>query len=135
MKILLDSNIVIDSLAMRTPHNKNSDAIFTLIINKDITGYINTSSVTDIYYVIRKTFNDTDSRQKIRELLKLLEAIEVTKGDCYAALDSLIPDFEDAVVAVCADKVNIDYIVTRDEEFLKIPNAISPGDFLKKFDT
>jgi hypothetical protein len=37
-------------------------------------------------------------------------------------------------VAVCADKENLDFIVTRDEEFLKIPKAISPSEFLKKIE-
>jgi predicted nucleic acid-binding protein len=91
--------------------------------------------VTDIYYILRKTYsvNDEDCRVKIRGLLDLLQAIAVTKDDCYTALDSLMPDFEDALVIACADKVNIDFIVTRDDEFLKIPNAISPDEFLKKF--
>jgi len=43
-----------------------------------------------------------------------------------------MPDFEDALVAVCADKENLNFIVTRDEEFLKLPKAISPSEFLKK---
>ena len=91
--------------------------------------------MTDIYYILRKTFSvkDQDCREKIRGLLKLFEAIEVTEGDCLKALDSIMPDFEDALVTVCADKVNIDYIITRDNEFLKLPKAISPDKFLKKF--
>jgi len=132
MKILLDTNVIVDNLAVREPFNKNANAIFNLIIEEHITGFVNTSSITDIYYILSKTFSDTENRAKIRVILNLLQAIEVTKGDCFNALDSLMPDFEDALVAVCADKVNIDYIVTRDEEFLKIPNAISPSDFLKK---
>jgi hypothetical protein len=36
-------------------------------------------------------------------------------------------------VTVCADKEDIDFIVTRDTEFLKIQNAISPDEFLMKF--
>jgi len=31
-----------------------------------------------------------------------------------------------------ADKVNLDYVVTRDDEFLKLPNVISPNEFLSK---
>jgi hypothetical protein len=30
----------------------------------------------------------------------------------------------------CADKMSLDYIVTRDEELLKLPNAILPIEFL-----
>jgi len=64
--------------------------------------------------------------------LYVLQAIEITKYDCQTALDSPLPDFEDALVVVCAEKVNLDYIVTRDEELLVLPNAISPIEFLSK---
>ena len=133
MKILVDTNVIVDNLASREPYAQDAKIIFTMIAKKNITGYVNTSSITDIYYIIRKTFNDTDSREKIRTILNLLRAIEVTRADCVAALDSPIADFEDALIAVCADKEDLDFIVTRDTEFLKLENAISPSDFLKKF--
>ena len=41
-------------------------------------------------------------------------------------------DFEDALIIVCVDREGIDFIVTRDVEFLKIPKAISPSEFLEK---
>jgi len=130
MKILLDTNVILDSLASRKPYDKQADGIFDLIAKNRIEGYLNTSSVTDIYYILRKTLGDTVCRNEIRKILYILQAIEVTKSDCQIALDSPITDFEDALVVVCADKVNLDYIVTRDEELLKHPNAILPKEFL-----
>jgi predicted nucleic acid-binding protein len=133
MKILVDTNVIIDNLTLREPYAGDAKTIFSMIAKKRITGYVNTSSVTDIYYIIRKTYSDTDSREKIRTLLNLLRAIEVTRVDCFTALDSPMPDFEDALVSVCADKEDLDFIVTRDVEFLKIPKAILPSEFLGKF--
>jgi predicted nucleic acid-binding protein len=133
VKILIDTNVIIDNFAVREPYNENANKIFNLIIEERIIGYVNTSSITDVYYILRKSsFSDQESRTIIKTLLHLLQAIEVTKDDCWEALKSLMPDFEDALVTVCADKVNIDYIITRDDEFLKIPKAISPDEFLKK---
>jgi len=54
MKILLDTNVILDSLASRKPHDKNADDIFDLIAKNHIEGYLNTSSVTDIYYILKK---------------------------------------------------------------------------------
>ena len=132
MKILIDTNVILDSLASREPYDKSADDIFDLIAKNRVEGYLSTSSVTDIYYILRKTLGDAASRNEIRKILYVLQAIEITKSDCQTALDSPISDFEDALVVVCADKVNLDYIVTRDEEFLKHPNVISPIDFLSK---
>ena len=128
---MLDTNVIIDSLSARTPHNADSDVIFDLIADKVIAGYTTTSSLTDIYYILRRGFGDTDSRNKIKMLLSIVRIIEVTKSDCLTALESPMPDFEDALVVVCADRVNLDFIITRDVEFLKVPKTISPSKFLE----
>ena len=132
MKILLDTNVILDSLASREPYNKNADDIFDLIAKNRVKGYLNTSSVTDIYYILRKTLGDTASRNEIRKILYILQAIEVAKADCHMALDSPIADFEDALVVVCADRMELDYIVTRDDALLKLPQAVLPNEFLDK---
>lgn len=133
MKILIDTNVILDTFLVREPHNQYSDKIFDFVGDNLITGYINASSVTDIYYVLRKKFNDTDSRNKIEMLLDLLNVIGVTKSELLSALKSPNPDFEDALVTVCAEKEDLDYIVTRDGEFLKLPIAIAPHEFLEEF--
>jgi len=44
-----------------------------------------------------------------------------------------MPDYEDALVAVCADRINADYIVTRNIKDFKNSSvkAITPKDFLQ----
>ena len=130
MRVLIDTNVIIDNLASRAPYNKDAKAIFNHIAAKQISGYVSISSITDIYYILRKTFNDIESKEKIRTLMHLFEAIIISKKDCFDALDSLVSDFEDALVVVCAEKEDLNYIVTRDLELLKLPKAISPSGFL-----
>ena len=53
-------------------------------------------------------------------LLSHYTVVSVTHEDCINALKlSAIDDFEDALVAVCAKKADADYIVTRDDKFLR----------------
>ena len=59
MKVLFDTNIVIDILKRREPYYENSNKILMLIINEKIDGIIGTSAITDIYYLIRKQYADT----------------------------------------------------------------------------
>ena len=70
-----------------------------------------------------------------RSLFTVFDIIDVLETDCRKALDSLLDDYEDALVAVCGNKANVDYIITRDEDFLNLPNSpatvISPTDFLQ----
>jgi predicted nucleic acid-binding protein len=132
MNILVDTNVILDTLAIREPYNEHSDMIFDLIANEKIIGYMTTSSITDVYYVLRKTLNDADSRNKIEALLNLFQIIEVTKTDCLTALKSPIRDYEDALIFVCADREELDCIITRDDNFLNYQKAIAPKTFLEK---
>ena len=59
--------------------------------------------------------------------------VDVTKVDLLAALDSPIKDFEDALVSTCVIKASLDFIVTRDTEFLKNEKTIAPNEFLERF--
>jgi len=62
--------------------------------------------------------------------IKVLNILTVTRSDCETALDSLLGDFEDALLLASSEKANIDFIVTRDEIFLKASKTISPSNFL-----
>ena len=130
---LIDTNVVLDSLANRVPFNKESDAIFDLIKEGKINGYITASSVTDIYYLLNKAVGYDLCLKYLENLLEGFEVVSVTKADCVEALISPIKDYEDALVAACSDKAGLDFIVTRDAKFLSAPKTITPSDLLKKF--
>ena len=131
-KALIDTNVVLDRLANRQPFNVEAQAIFNLIGNNKVTAYITASSVTDIFFLLRKAIGYDLSIKAIQDLLDAFEVISVTRDDCENALKSPIKDYEDALVSVCADKEGLDFIVTRDVEFLKLPKAVDPSAFLKK---
>ena len=54
MKVLFDTNIVIDILKRREPHYENSNRVFMLAVDDKIDGIICTSAITDIYYLTKK---------------------------------------------------------------------------------
>mgnify|MGYP002726413804 CR=1 FL=1 len=79
MKILLDTNIVIDILTAREPFFGDSYGAFLKILKGSHIPCISASSVTDIAYILRKYISDQSLRfQKIQNFLKLIE-IEDTK--------------------------------------------------------
>jgi len=131
-KILIDTNVILDKMAKRLPFNDEADTIFNLIIQGKIVGFTTASSITDIYFLLSKAIGSNLSLKAIENLLNILEVISVTKDDCIEALNLGIKDFEDALVVACADKEGIDFIVTRDVEFLNTPNAIAPNEFLSR---
>jgi predicted nucleic acid-binding protein len=78
---------------------------------------------------------DIAAREALRNLFNVLVITSIDGNDCISALNLPMTDFEDAVIAVCAGKDNIDYIVSNDKEFLQVDSNIArvvpPGDLLK----
>ena len=134
MKVLLDTNIILDVFLSREPNAEPAEKIFEMIYQDKIQGYTTASSITDIYYITAKRLGDTAAREALRNLFNLLGVIAVDGADCVYALDVPIPDYEDALVMVCAGKVDIDYIITNDAEFLRVDSetaqVITAVDFL-----
>ena len=135
MKVLIDTNVVLDVIANREPFNLDAQKIINQILDGKFEGYITANSTADIYYIARKHLNHNDLRNTMRSLFTVFHIIDVLETDCRKALDSLLDDYEDALAAVCGNKANVDYIITRDEDFLNIPSSparvISPADFLQ----
>lgn len=114
MKILVDTNVIIDALTSREPWNESAEKIFLLGANHIVDLYITASSATDIYYLIRKHLHSAQTaKQVMGKLYSLINILEVTGTNCIEALASPIADYEDAVVERVVSRKNIDYIVTR----------------------
>lgn len=135
MKILLDTNVVLDAIAEREPFKGAAQRIILLVADNVVEGCITANCLTDIYYIARKTLSDNVAREALRNLFELFSIVDLRGADCEAALDIAMDDYEDAVAVVCARKAGVDYVITRDEAFLHSESkslAISPNDFLGK---
>ena len=134
MKILVDTNIIIDALTSREPFREDAEQIFLLAANQIEDMYITASSATDIYYLVRKHLHSTEKAKGVMtKLYELFYILDVTSADCQEALLSEINDYEDAVISCCAGRNHMDYIITRnirDYEKSKI-QAILPEEFIK----
>lgn len=131
MKILVDTNVIIDALTGREPFREAAEGIFMLAANQTEDMYITASSATDIYYLIRKYLHNTEkAKSTMSKIFELFDILDVTAGDCQEALCIDMKDYEDAVVSCCANRNQMDYIVTRnirDYEQSKV-KAILPED-------
>ena len=135
MKVLLDTNILIDIVEKRKPHFSDSYQIFIKSAERKIEAIIGASSVTDIYYVTRRNCRNAEQAIGfIIDMLKVVTAVDTKAADIQEAIRLNFSDFEDAVIAATAVRENVDYIITRNtDDFIKsIVPAISPADFLKK---
>ena len=134
MRILADTNVIIDALTSREPWKESAEKIFLMAAEDRIEMYITASSATDIYYLVRKYLHNAETAKQVMEkLYSLVRILEVTANDCIDALVSPISDYEDAVVEKVASGKGIDYIVTRNIKDYQAgrTKVILPDDFVK----
>ena len=133
MKVLIDSNIVLDILLNRSAFFTDSKAIFDLAEKKKIIGYVSASAVTDIFYIASKGIGKDIARKALKSLLSVFKPATVTDNHIYQALDLDWSDFEDSVQFVVGEGLAVDYIITRNTHDFSSSSitAITPEQFIQ----
>ena len=135
MNVLIDTNVILDDILNRVPLAETARKIGQLATDDVISAYLTANCLTDIFYIVSKSRDGDTARKTIKNLLLVFSVVSVDGDDCRNAIDLPISDFEDALVVVCAEKADLDYIVTNDQGFLGIAElsipAISPSEFLR----
>lgn len=117
MKVMFDTNIILDILLNRQPFCEMSARVIDLSATKVIEGYISASAITDIYYLAYKTIRDKNKVCSLLErLLQIVSVAGVAETEILPALKSGWNDFEDAVQYYTARNIEVSYIVTRNKK-------------------
>ncbi|WP_139652019.1 type II toxin-antitoxin system VapC family toxin [Raoultibacter phocaeensis] len=113
MELVLDTNIVLDHIDRREPFYELSRKVCLLGIVEAANTYISVNMLTDLYYLLCKDFGSQGAQDMIENNLSFLRLVGITPEDARKALAARWGDFEDCLVARCAEKIGADYIVTR----------------------
>lgn len=113
MKVLFDTNVVLDVLLARDPHVDDAARLFALVDHKRIDGVVCATTVTTIFYIASKTAGVRVARQQVESLLSLFSVAPVTGLVLSSALKLNFSDFEDAVIHEAAAGAGVNAIVTR----------------------
>ena len=134
MRLMLDANIILDVLQAREPYLADSSRISKMCETNLAEGHISTLSFANLVYVMRKELDP----EKIEEVLKALSLIfrfdDLTQADINNAASLKWNDFEDAVQATIAKRINADYIITRNVKDYKESKitALMPSEILAR---
>lgn len=134
MKVLIDTNILLDVLDERDGFWEDSLAVWNLCRDGKINGFISALSIPNIIYIMRKSLTPEKTEDLIRKMSILFEIVDMKASDITEASQMLVRDFEDGVQMVTAKRIQADYIVTRNtRDFLssEVPR-IEPMELLKK---
>lgn len=136
MRVLIDTNILIDFIAMRRPFYPYALKIIDACDRKLLHGCVAAHSIPNIYYILRKEVSSQDRKDILKSLCQILTVEALGREQITNALDdSGFSDFEDCLQCQCAAAFSADFIVTRNaEDFSASPiPAISPEDFCAQF--
>jgi predicted nucleic acid-binding protein len=132
VKVLVDTNVVLDHLLAREPHVGPAEQVMSLVDVGRLEGLLCATTVTTIHYLACRAAGATAAAEHLRSLLGVFSVASVDGDVLRNALDGRFADFEDAVVHEAALKAGAAAILTRDVKGFassEIP-VFSPAEFL-----
>lgn len=113
MKVLIDTNIILDVLCKRPAFYEDAAKIFKLCEVKKISGVISALSIPNIMYILRKELDADKTREILDSLMLIFSVADLKADDLKKAADMRFKDYEDAIQSACATRIKANYIVTR----------------------
>jgi predicted nucleic acid-binding protein len=134
MRILFDTNIVLDILLGRIPWHAEASAIFEFARREELKASVTTLCIANVFYIGRRLAGLEKAEQSVRDCLAAFEVLAVNRHTLETAIQLAGSDFEDKIQIAVAMEAQLDGIVTRDPTgFSASPiTAYSPGELLKK---
>ena len=136
MKVLLDTNVVLDYLGANSGFTDDAEKVFDLAARRNDIKLVSSLAITDIVYVLKRAVKDpTLVRRKYESLRKRIHILSVTEYDIDSAFSRNWKDFEDAVQYTVAESNAVDCIVTRNKNDFeeKVIPCYCPSEFLDIF--
>jgi len=113
VKILFDTNIILDVLLNRANFIDLSATLVSLVESKELEGYLCATSITTLDYLITKALNQGKAKNEIQKLLNIFQISSVNSEVINLSVTSNFKDFEDAVQYYSGKCSGVDAIVTR----------------------
>ena len=133
MKVLIDTNVILDVLCNRPDFIEDSSKIWKYCEIDKIDGYISALSIPNIVYILRKELTPKKTQQIIQQIMMIFNVVELKSSDLKSAAEMLADDFEDAIQMCCASRIKADYIITRNIRDFKNSKiiALKPSELLE----
>lgn len=133
MKILIDTNVILDIALNRKPFVEDAVLLWRLAEQRQITACLSNTSITDIFYIVNKHAGREKARGFVADLLDTFHLADIDEEGFRAALYSGIADFEDAVQYIICYRNGCDALVTRNKgDFGDRNNVFGPAEMIER---
>lgn len=101
MKILVDTNVILDVLLKREPFYHDGVKVLNLSGKGDVDLFVSASAITDIYYIANQTIkNKLKITTLLSRLLKVVSVASVSEDIIKNALELPWKDFEESGIFI-----------------------------------
>lgn len=134
MKVLIDTNIIMDVLANREGFAEPASQLFKLCEVGQVQGFVYVLSIANIAYIMRKELDRSQIEEVIGKLGAIFTIADMKAVDLKKAAIQPIDDYEDALQSVCASRIKADFIITRSLKDFKNSKvmAIKPSELIER---
>ncbi|MCG8525132.1 MAG: PIN domain-containing protein [Opitutales bacterium] len=113
MKVLLDTNVILDVWLAREPFCRDSALLVGKVEKKEIQAVIAPHTITTLHYLGKKVLGEDRTRKLLSLLLDICKVGNSSEKTFKMALKSNLSDFEDAVIEAVSVASKVDFIATR----------------------
>lgn len=135
--VFVDTNVLLDVLAKRQSHVRESAQIWAFCETGELHGNISVISFNNIFYVVRKSNGKEDALSALKLLRSVFHSVALDEQGIQQAIDADFTDFEDAIQYQAAIRCGAEFLITRNaHHFPKsgLP-VVSPEEFLVLYST
>lgn len=132
--VLIDTDVILDFFFDREPYAEFATDILNLCAENKLKGFTTPVIICNVYHLLLKTAKHELVVEKIKQLLTILDVLNMNKEIVLDSLNSPFKDFEDALQnysAVKSGKISV--ILTRNiKDYKKSELAVmTPETYLK----
>ncbi len=132
MRVLVDTNVLLDVLAERKAFYPESMRVWTLAESDRLDAHVAAISFSNCYYLVRRYGGHRGAEKAVRLLRDVFTPVDLTARIITQAIDAGLGDFEDAIQFHSAIHAGAECVITRNpDHFPKAPLSIlTPAEFL-----
>jgi len=137
VKVLFDTNIILDILLDRQPFSEPASILLSKVERSEMDGFLCATTITTIHYLLSRHLNKEQAVSGINSIMALFAIASVNRLVIEDAIKAKFTDFEDSVLHEAARHANVEYIITRnikDFKKAKIP-VFTPVEFLNMLES
>ena len=132
--VLIDTDVILDFFFDREPFAEFTTEILNLCEENKLKGFTTPVIICNTYYLLRKTAKHNIVIEKIKQLLTIVDVLQIDKEVVLDSLNSDFKDFEDALQNYSAVKNGkISIVLTRNiKDYKKSEIAVmTPETYLR----